>query len=312
MQTSIAIVSGDFVATGGMDAANLRLASFLARSGHGVEIVAHRVSPALRAMPGVAFHRVPRPLRSHLLGAPLLDLAGRRIGAKVRAQGGRVIVNGGNCQVADVSWVHYVHAAFAGGRGFGRALKHYLALAQERRVLTGASLLIANSERTRRDLVDLVGAPPERIRVVYLGIDAEEFQPLADAERARRRADLGLSERPALAFVGAPADPRKGFDTLLQAWARLQKRGFDAELLVIGAGRSERAPSVRFLGFREDVGKILPALDGIVAPARYEAFGQAVHEGLCCGLPAIVSASAGVAEKIPEALQPLLLGDPKS
>jgi glycosyltransferase involved in cell wall biosynthesis len=97
----------------------------------------------------------------------------------------------------------------------------------------------------------------------------------------------------------------------------------DARLVVLGRGGAlshwqKRARdaglsrSLRFLGFRSDVGRVLGALDGVVAPTRYEAFGQAVHEALCCGLPAVVSARAGVAERISPALCGLLLGDEQS
>jgi len=55
---------------------------------------------------------------------------------------------------------------------------------------------------------------------------------------------------------------------------------------------------------------VLAACDAFVAPARYEAYGQAVHEALCCGLPALVSRSAGVAEHYPSELSELLLTDP--
>jgi glycosyltransferase involved in cell wall biosynthesis len=48
----------------------------------------------------------------------------------------------------------------------------------------------------------------------------------------------------------------------------------------------------------------------LVAPARYEAYGLGVHEALACGLPAFVSRSAGVAERFPTELSPLLLEDP--
>ena len=68
--------------------------------------------------------------------------------------------------------------------------------------------------------------------------------------------------------------------------------------------------SVRFLGFRDDVPRVLAACDLLVSPTRYEAYGLNVQEALCCGLPAIVSAGAGVAERYPEPLRPLLLPDP--
>ncbi|MGL4419332.1 MAG: glycosyltransferase, partial [Gemmataceae bacterium] len=67
---------------------------------------------------------------------------------------------------------------------------------------------------------------------------------------------------------------------------------------------------VQFLGFRTDVPRILAATDLLVHPARYEAYGLGVHEALCRGVPAMVSASAGVAERFPAALQQLLIPDP--
>ncbi len=67
---------------------------------------------------------------------------------------------------------------------------------------------------------------------------------------------------------------------------------------------------VRFLGFRSDVPDVLAACDALVAPTRYEAYGLGVQEALCTGLPALVSASAGVAERYPSTLAELLLDDP--
>ena len=47
----------------------------------------------------------------------------------------------------------------------------------------------------------------------------------------------------------------------------------------------------------------------MVSPSRYETFGLNVQEAICRGVPAIVSASAGIAELYPEEMRPLLLPD---
>src|SRR5262245_55246360 len=138
MSSTFALVASDFVPTGGMDVANLALASYLARHGHRVELVAHRIAPSLRGLSGLKFHRVLRPLGSNFLASPLLDRAGRRVAHEVLAHGGRALVNGGNCLIADVNWVHYVHAAFAAQarrdlRSVKRVLERRLALRQERK-----------------------------------------------------------------------------------------------------------------------------------------------------------------------------------
>lgn len=322
------MVTGDFVRTGGMDMPNFAVAQRLAECGVSVRLVAFRVAEELRDNPRVSWQRVRKPLGSYTLGLPLLDYRGRQVGQKCLDRGGRVIVNGGNCQVSDVNWVHYVHAAYDAPAStfLGRAkhaLTHRLNLEQERSALKKAKLIIANSERTRRDLTQRLGVTDSLIRTVYYGIDAERFAPPSAAHRERCRAALALPDRPQVAFVGALGDRRKGFDVLFDAWSSLcRDSAWDCDLLVVGrgvelpvwqqrardAGMAER---IRFLGFRSDVPDVLAACDALVAPTRYEAYGLGVQEALCTGLPAIVSADAGVAERYPSTLAELLLDEPE-
>jgi glycosyltransferase involved in cell wall biosynthesis len=327
-EAGFALVSGDFVKTGGMDRANYALASYLARQGRAVHLVAHRADEDLLSQGPVTFHRVPKPLNSYWLGEPLLDRAGRRWASRVAAAGGRVVVNGGNCLWGDVNWVHYVHAAWpprgAGGplRRLKRQYSHRTALAAERKALSRARVVVANSDQTRAVLLDRLGLAPERVHTVYYGTDPARFRPATATERIEARARLGWNhDRPVVAFVGALGDLRKGLDIVLAAWRRLSKRSdWDARLVVIGTGsalaslRDEargRAGAVEFLGFRRDVPDLLRACDALVSPTRYEAYGLNVHEALCCGLPALVSASAGVAERYPAELSGLLIPDPE-
>jgi glycosyltransferase involved in cell wall biosynthesis len=172
--------------------------------------------------------------------------------------------------------------------------------------------------------VEALGVDPARARTVYYGIDPELFRPASEEERARQKAALGFTERPAVAFIGALGDRRKGFDTLFSAWERLAAEpSWDADLVVIGTGRDldgwrARAAArrlerrIHFLGFRRDVPAVLAACDALVAPTRYEAFGLGVAEALAGGLPAVVSAGAGVAELYPAELRPLLFEDVES
>lgn len=320
--TPFALVTGDFVPTGGMDAANHALASFLARTGHPVELVAHRAAADLTALPNVRVRLARKPLGSYFLGRwPL------RWAAKGRT--GRVVANGGNFATADVNWVHYVHAAFRPDspasllRMVKGRIERRLELRAERAAVRAARVVVCNSDRTRRDVIELLGAAPDRTRTVYYGTDPTRFRPATDAERGKLRARFGWpADRPVVMFVGALGDRRKGFDTLFEAWSRLCKESsWDAVLVVVGRGaelpawedRTRAAgltDRLRFLGFRTDVPDLLRAADALASPTRYEAYGLGVHEALCCGLPAVVSASAGVAERYPPELAELLLPNP--
>jgi glycosyltransferase involved in cell wall biosynthesis len=323
-----ALVSGDFVKTGGMDVANYALARHLAQTGHEVHLVAHRVADDLAALPGVKVHPVKRPLNSDYLGRTRLDRAGRRWAEHVAGLGGRVVVNGGNCAFGDVNWVHYVHAAYcprqAGSlarRTLGR-WKRRVFLSEERRAIAMARVVLTASHATRRHLVERLDVNESKIETVYYGVDPAAVRPTNAADRATTRATMGwAADAPVAVFVGALGDRRKGFDTVFDAWQSLDRRGAgDLRLVVIGRGAEaaaweERAKTaglgnrITFLGFRNDVPQLIRAADVLVAPARYEPYGLSVHEALCSGVPAIASACSGVSEKFPGELRDLLLDD---
>jgi len=323
------LVAGDFVKAGGMDGANHALASYLADAGGEVHLAALRAEQDLAGRPNVIVHRAPKLAGSYLLAEPLLDRAGRRWARSIARRGGRVVVNGGNCQWGDINWLHYVHAAYQpeSERIGLRRLKAWASrrrfVSAERAALGRARLVIANSERTRQDVVNRLRIPESRVHRVYYGIDADRFRPVTDESRTRARAALGWpANRSCVAFIGSLGDLRKGFDTVFSAWEILcDGRQWDADLVVVGKGRQVPAwkaraaeaglkSRMRFLGFRDDVAEILAACDALVAPARYEAYGRAVQEALCRGLPAFVTRSAGVAEHYPLQLEDLLIPDP--
>ena len=322
------IVTGDFTPTGGMDRANHALASYLLREGHEVHLVAHRVADDLREL-GAEVHAVAKPLGSYFLAEPLLDRAGRQWARRLAGRGVRVVVNGGGCQAEGTCWVHYVHAAWEPpppraslARRVKAAGHRRRALEQERRALERARLVISNSERTTRDLVGRLGVSEGRIERVYLGVERERFVPAAPEARAAARGRLGW-ERPVALFVGGLGDRRKGFDRALAAWVqRAGDPAWDLDLVHVGGGPglgewegrvADRGLSgrVRFLGFRADIPELLQAADLLVSPTRYEPYGLGVHEALSCGLPAIVSRGAGVAERYTPELRELLLADPE-
>jgi glycosyltransferase involved in cell wall biosynthesis len=312
-----------------MDTANHALASFLARrAGADVHLVAHRVASDLSSRPGVHVHKVPRPFGLHTLGEPLLTSVATRRSRDILRSGGHVMANGGNVNAGDVAWIHYVHAAYspvaAGALNAAvGAFKHRQYLAAERRALTEARLVICNSDRTVHDVVNHLGVDAARVRRIYYGIDAARFHDRHDSAAAKMR--LGYKpDTPIVLFVGALGDRRKGFDTVFAAWQAVCRRtGWDAHLLVAGSGTelpswrarastNGLASRLTFLGYRTDVADLMAAADVLVHPARYEAYGLAVHEALCCGVPAIVSSCAGVVERIPDTLAGLLIHDANS
>jgi glycosyltransferase involved in cell wall biosynthesis len=327
--TPYLLVSGDFVKTGGMDRCNYALASFLADRGYEVHLVAFRVAEDLAARPNVTVHPVSKLANSYFLSLPLLARVGRRWAAAIAARGGRVVVNGGNCGWNDVNWMHHVHALDTPPvpSGMLRRLKDAWALrrfrSEEKAIVPKARIVIATCNRTKQDIVEKLAVPPERVHTVYLGADPQLFRPATPSEWNATRAEFGWPrERKLAVFIGALGNRRKGFDTLFAAWKELcADPQWDVDLVVVGRGaeaevwknsalQNRLSERIHFLGFVKNLPAMLSACDVHVLPSRYEGYSLVTQEALCCGIPAFVTASAGIAERYPPELRELLIPDP--
>jgi glycosyltransferase involved in cell wall biosynthesis len=308
-----------------MDMANLGLAEYLGRRGEETHIVTHRADAAVSKLPSVVTHIVIRPLGSNLLGEVLLERAAWSVYRKLKSRRPIVVVNGGNVRLPrSVNWVHFVHKASDGDLAYFRRLVRFRNIRRERLALGGAEVVVADSQRTAADLRNLLALDPSKIATIYYGIDRARFLPAAPEEKARLARNVPLSFHPYHAvFVGGLGDGRKGFATVFSAWEMLERMGgLDVGLVVVGTGREEQkwqrlarqreVTGIQFLGFRPDVSAIIRSVDVMVAPSLYEPYGLAVHEALCCGIPAITSDTSGVAEQFTPELKPLLLHDPRS
>lgn len=326
------LVAGGLHRRGGMDSANAALAEYLLGLGSHVHVVAHDVEDAIARHPLASVHLVPRPGGSFLLGEIQLGRKGREVATRLKAgdPGLRVVVNGSNCAWPDVNWVHCVHKAWEAFDPCApvwfkakNRLDRVIARRRERIALQQARLVVANSRRTRDDLVNRLGLDPERVHTLYPGTDPALVPPTASERRSARERLRVSPARPLVVFVGTLGfDSNKGFDTLMEVWQRLCALSeWDADLIAAGGGRgSERWKAaitaarldgrVRLLGFTQRVSELLAAADLLVSPVRYEAYGLNVQEAICRGVPAMVSACAGVAERYPSELRELLIENP--
>jgi glycosyltransferase involved in cell wall biosynthesis len=172
--------------------------------------------------------------------------------------------------------------------------------------LKRADHLIAVSHYAKQCVVEHLGIAPEKIAVVYNGIDHERFRPLPVLPAIRESYGLPQGRR-YLIYVGSE-DPRKNLVTLVRALAQLRRELPDVELIKVGRSHFDRERQrltelvtqlgVRtFIHFLEDVPEDdLPLLynlaDLCVMPSLYEGFGFPVLEAMACGTP-VVYANAG-------------------
>jgi UDP-glucose:(heptosyl)LPS alpha-1,3-glucosyltransferase len=167
--------------------------------------------------------------------------------------------------------------------------------------------VICNSQMVRREIFDYFAVDPEKLRVVYNGVDTDKFHPALKQYRRAVRNELGIPQHQAVfLFVGSGFE-RKGLGPALEAVARLPR----GRLLVVGKDRHVRRyrrlaerlgilGRVHLLGVKPDVGPYYGAADALVLPTLYDPFPNVVLEGMAAGLPVVTSTKCGGAELIRE------------
>lgn len=180
-------------------------------------------------------------------------------------------------------------------------------LAAERRLVHAASRVVASTVHERQLLRQLYRVAPERVAVVPLGVDLEEFRP-RDSGTARE--SLGLAQAGRVLLAVGRIEPLKGFDILIRAVAQMTLSEPVTLLIVGGDERAsaefERlravahevgvADRVRFVGSvpHEQLPVYYNAADVVCVPSFYESFGLVALEAMASGVPVVASRVGGL------------------
>ena len=172
--------------------------------------------------------------------------------------------------------------------------------------LRAADGVVAVSRHLADRVID-AGVDPEKVRVVYGGVDPKQFHP-GPRLHARRRVGLPAEGDPVLLYVGR-LSPEKGVDVLIDACSILAREGRRFQCHIIGTGplagplqaRIDRlglGERVRLLGPRPQAE--LPdwyrAADVFVLPSHSEGVPNVLLEAAACGLPCVATRVGGVPE----------------
>jgi len=172
-----------------------------------------------------------------------------------------------------------------------------------------ADAIIAISEHTKKDLVNIAGAPEELVTVTPLAADPD-LMPVIDKEtREKVRRKYKLPENYIL-FLGS-LEPRKNIAALIKAYAGLPESYKKKHHLVIAGARgwlnSPVHDTIKKLGLmdktnfpgyvdRLDLSALYSMADCFVYPSLYEGFGLPVLEAMACGAPVITSNTSSMPE----------------
>lgn len=194
-----------------------------------------------------------------------------------------------------------------------------------RMAVRNADNLIAVSESTKRDLINIYKCKPERIHVTHLGYDRQIFEPSPVGAETNISAleKYGL-QKPFFLHVGV-LQPRKNIIRLIDAFAQYirEERVSDVQLAIVGKLgwkyeeilERANAPDVReqvvMTGAvqSQDLPIVYKSALALMMPSLYEGFGLPILEAMACGTPVACSRSSSLTEVAGEAA---LLFDPCS
>lgn len=161
------------------------------------------------------------------------------------------------------------------------------------------------SDDLRRWLHEKARIKLSKISKISNGVDTDKFRPRNMREAKNR---IGLENQTVLGIVSR-LDPIKRHDLLFRAFEAIQVRCPATKLVVVGDG-PERAnlerilsrmldpSSVIFLGEREDVAEVYPAMDVFVLPSENEGISNTILEAMATGKPIIATAVGGNLEVV--------------
>ncbi|MDR0221938.1 MAG: glycosyltransferase family 1 protein [Oscillospiraceae bacterium] len=194
--------------------------------------------------------------------------------------------------------VRIAHSHATAGKGRGEFIRNMLKYALRPFSRIYPTHLFACSEHAGKWLFGGKAFKQGRVTVIHNAVDPAKFA--YDEEiRSRARNGLGLNGKFVVGHVGRFM-PVKNHCFLIDVFYEIRKKDKDGVLLLIGDGELRRKieekadklnlrEDVLFLGGRDDVNELYPAMDVLVLPSLYEGLPVVLVEAQMAGLPAVVS-----------------------
>ena len=186
----------------------------------------------------------------------------------------------------------------------------------------GVSRIIAISDMIKNDIVKYHNIDPQKIDVVYNGVDLKRFNP-DNKNKYRKviRDELSLGEEFVILYISNNFR-LKGLLTLVKSLGELKKVGKDFKVLIIGRGNE--APyrklakklgcidNLLFLGHVGEIEKYYAASDLYVHPTFYDSCSLVTTESLASGLPVITTVFDGASGIMEDGRDGFVMRDPKN
>lgn len=180
----------------------------------------------------------------------------------------------------------------------------------------GCKVIMTNSELIKGHIIEHYKVAPQKIEVIYNGVNTLRFHPGVKEEYgAAVRSKYRIKENELVLLFISNNFKLKRLQTILKSLALLKKR--EIKLLVVG--NDSKRPyqrwvtenvldkQVLFLGPKKNIEKYYAASDIFVLPTLYDAFANVCLEAMACGLPVITTRNNGASELIQDGEQGFIL-----
>lgn len=179
-----------------------------------------------------------------------------------------------------------------------------------KKTLKSFDKIIAISENTKNDIIELFQIPPQKIEVIYSGID-DKFRPL----NINAKSEFSLKQKYNLPdkFILSlgTIEPRKNIDSLIRAFDIFSQKDSENYFLIIAGGmgwkykhvlkeynKAKNKDKIKFIGYVDENEKneLYNLASLFVFPSYYEGFGFPPLEAMKAGTPVIASANSSMLE----------------
>ncbi len=189
-------------------------------------------------------------------------------------------------------------------------------------ILKDAALILANSEYTKRVVLERIGDVEGKVTVINPGVDPDIFRPGIDTSAVKQLYGIGDSR---VILTVSRLVPKKNHDNILRALVKVVQKIPNLKYLIVGKGPEEaRLKSiVEQLGIQEQVvftgfvkHTTLPPyyclcdvfiMPSCVAGDNFESFGIVFSEASACGKPVIGSKTGGISDAVIDGVTGLLV-----
>lgn len=193
--------------------------------------------------------------------------------------------------------------------GYFGPLKTKIFILLEKLASRMSDRIVALTHREKADYISYKICPEEKIVVIHSGIELDKFQEYNLAEKTKLKKETGIPEDSFVVGTAGRLVPVKGPEFLIKASQTILSEHPDTYFVFAGDGPLKEdlekkateagvEKNIVFLGWRDDIARILAAFDVFCLPSLNEGMGRVLVEAMAHGIPIVASDAGGIPDLV--------------